>query len=126
MSSKITKRKFKNVSKSSRAGISFPIQRIKRFLRRGNYAPRIGVGAPLYLAAALEYLVAEILELANECATQNTKHRITPRHILFAIKNDEELDKMLQGTVIARAGVIPHINKVLLPKKTVKNDSESA
>ena len=72
------------------------------------------------MAAALEYLSAEILELATEVAKQNNKTRVIPRHILFAIKNDEELNKMLTGVTISQGGVLPSINAQLLPKKTVK------
>ena len=52
----------KSKSRSSRAGLQFPVGRIHRLLRKGNYAERVGAGAPVYLAAVLEYLSAEILE----------------------------------------------------------------
>ena len=52
----------KQVSRSARAGLQFPVGRVARFLRKGRYAARVGGGAPVYLAAVLEYLSAEILE----------------------------------------------------------------
>ena len=57
----------------------------------------MGAGAPVYLAAVLEYLCAEILELAGNAARDNKKSRIVPRHITLAVKNDEELNKLLGG-----------------------------
>lgn len=111
----------KSKSRSSRAGLLFPVGRIHKILKKGNYAPRIGAGAPIYLAAALEYLSAEILELAADAAKENKKSRVVPRHILFAIKNDEELNRMLRGVTISQAGVLPAIHSQLLPKKTVKS-----
>ncbi|XP_049629694.1 histone H2A.J-like [Suncus etruscus] len=104
-------------SRSSRAGLQFPVGRLHLLLRKGNYVDRIGAGAPVYLAAVLEYLTAEILELAGN-ASRDKKTRINPRHLQLAIRNDEELNKLLGGVTIAQGGVLPNIQAVLLPKKT--------
>ena len=107
-------------SRSVKAGLQFPVGRVHRFLRKGNYAQRIGAGAPVYLAAVLEYLTAEILELAGNAARDNKKTRIIPRHLQLAIRNDEELNKLLGSVTIASGGVLPNIHAVLLPSKSKK------
>ncbi|XP_019615080.1 PREDICTED: late histone H2A.2.2-like [Branchiostoma belcheri] len=104
-------------SRSARAGLQFPVGRVHRFLRKGRYAERIGAGAPVYLAAVLEYLTAEVLELAGNAARDNKKTRIIPRHLQLAVRNDEELNSLLSGVTIAQGGVLPNINNALLPKK---------
>ena len=114
---KVAQKKIKK-TRSMRAGLQFPVGRIHRKLKKGNYAERVGSGAPVYLAAVLEYLSAEVLELAGNAARDNKKSRIIPRHLLLAIKNDEELNKLLGGVTIASGGVLPNIQSVLLPKKS--------
>jgi len=109
--------KKKSTSRSSKAGLQFPVGRIARFLKAGKYAERVGAGAPVYLAAVLEYLAAEVLELAGNAARDNKKTRIVPRHIQLAVRNDEELSKLLGTVTIANGGVMPNIHNILLPKK---------
>lgn len=50
----------KAIPKSVKAGLQFPVGRIARFLKKGRYAQRVGIGAPIYMAAVLEYLAAEV------------------------------------------------------------------
>ncbi|GMG99732.1 hypothetical protein Nepgr_001572 [Nepenthes gracilis] len=116
----------KAIQKSARAGLQFPVGRIARYLKKGRYAQRTGTGAPIYLAAVLEYLAAEVLELAGNAARDNKKTRINPRHVLLAVRNDEELGKLLQGVTIPSGGVLPNINAVLLPKKTADADKKDS
>ena len=85
-------------------------------MKKGKYASRVGAGAPVYLASVLEYLTAEILELAGNAARDNKKSRIVPRHIQLAVRNDEELNKLFGGVTIAQGGVLPNIHAVLVPK----------
>ena len=95
-------------------------------MREGRYAERIGAGAPVYMAAVLEYLAAEILELAGNASRDNKKSRIIPRHIQLAVRNDEELNKLLSDVTIANGGVLPNIHSQLLPKKTKEGKGSSA
>ena len=115
----------KSTTKSVKAGLQFPVGRIGRYLKKGKYATRLGAGAPVYLCAVLEYLCAEILELAGNAARDNKKTRIVPRHIQLAVRNDEELNKLLGSVTIASGGVLPNIHAVLLPKKSGKSKASA-
>eukprot|EP00598_Pedospumella_elongata_P004609 CAMPEP_0184970038 /NCGR_PEP_ID=MMETSP1098-20130426/2613_1 /TAXON_ID=89044 /ORGANISM="Spumella elongata, Strain CCAP 955/1" /LENGTH=156 /DNA_ID=CAMNT_0027491897 /DNA_START=11 /DNA_END=481 /DNA_ORIENTATION=- len=112
------KNRSKGISKSKRAGLQFPVARVGRYLRRAKISPRVGTGAMVYTAAILEYLTAEVLELAGNAAKDNKKSRIIPRHIQLAVRNDEELNKLFSNVTIAQGGVLPNIHAVLLPKKS--------
>ena len=107
----------KSQNRSAKAGLQFPVGRIGRYLKTGKYAERVGAGAPVYLAAVLEYLAAEVLELAGNAAKENKKTRIIPRHIQLAVRNDEELNKLMSNTTIASGGVLPSIHPSLIPSK---------
>ncbi|KAM9364361.1 core histone macro-H2A.2 isoform 2-T2 [Pholidichthys leucotaenia] len=129
MSARGGKKKATKLSRSSRAGVIFPVGRMMRYLRTGKPKYRIGMGAPVYMAAVIEYLAAEILELAGNAARDNKKGRITPRHIKLAVANDEELNQLLRGVTISNGGVLPRIHPELLSKKRtgrVKVDSQAS
>ncbi|GAM22405.1 hypothetical protein SAMD00019534_055800, partial [Acytostelium subglobosum LB1] len=107
----------KSVSRSGRASIIFPVSRIERLLREGRYTARVESTAPVYLAAVLEYLVIEILELAFNTCEQGGKTRITPQHINHAVGNDAELNTVFSKVIIAQGGVIPSTTHFPTSKK---------
>ena len=116
----------KTQSRSSRAGITFPVGRMARYMRDMKVADRIGAGAPVYLAAVIEYLTAEILELAGNVAQEGKKNRVIPRHIQLAVRNDEELNALLGNVTIASGGVMPFVHSELLPEKKEGEEEEES
>jgi len=107
-------------SVAEQAGLSFPVQRFARALRKGAYCKRLALGASIYVTAVVEYITAEILELAGNAAKDHRKLRILPRHIQLAIRNDEELNRYMANVTIAGGGVLPNVHSVLLPRADEK------
>ena len=68
--------------------------------------------------AVVEYMMAELVELAGNCAKASNKKRIIPRHINLAVSMDDELNALLKGAgvIMPQSGVVPGIHRCLLKK----------
>ncbi|CAD7930938.1 unnamed protein product [Amoebophrya sp. A25] len=94
-------------NRSKRAGIIFPVVKVHRELK--GMIPnknRVNQQCSVYLAAVMEYVMAELLEIAGNTAKNNKKKRINPRHLMLSIKQDDELNTLIRAT-IAGGGVLP-------------------
>ena len=97
--SKNSKMRRCNISQSARAGLQFPVARVAKAMNVGKYASRIGGKAPVALTAVMEYLMAEVLELSGNAASDAKKRRIAPNAIVCAIQKDDELKQMISVVV---------------------------
>lgn len=78
-----------------------------RNLRKGRYANIITHCSSVYLTSVLEYLCAEVIELSGYEANKAKRKRLLPRHVLLAIKSDQELKKLCKNVIFAEGGVFP-------------------
>ena len=108
---------------AAKSGLQFPPARCGKFFK--VYKKRLGETVGVYTAAVLEYLAAEVLELAGNAARDNKKQQISPRHLTLAVRNDEELNKLFSGGIIHDGGNIPHIHANLLPRNNAKEGDKN-
>lgn len=100
--------------------LQFPVGRIHTQLKKCvGRKTRVGSKSAVYLAAVLEYLTAEILELAGNACKDFKLRRITPRHVYLAIRGDDELEKLCRDSIIPQSGIIPCIHSALIPKSSI-------
>ena len=106
-------------ARAKRAGLQLSVSRVEHAMMKHSSLCRKAELSAVYLAAVLEYLTAEVLELAGNSARDRKRSRVASRDILRAVRNDEELNK-LYAYVVLPGGVVPHIHHQLLPKKKGK------
>ena len=117
--------------KQNKAGIIFSPSLVEKFLRQFGYLKiMISNTAPVYLAAVLEYITFEILDLSNSYCKDNKRVRINIRDVEMAIRTDVELDNLCSNLNInlLGGGVIPFIHSSLLKKnikKTLKHGKDT-
>lgn len=110
----------KGERKERKCGLAFPVGRIEGMMRK-NIKGRITETAPIGMAAVLEYLSAEILELAGNAARDFKRARVNRRCIMLALMNDQEFVDLIEGNKMTiPGGVIPNIRPELLPTKKAK------
>ena len=110
----------KAISGNVKAGTIFPVGRCNTLIRQGRYSDRVGKSAGAFMAAVLEYITAEMLELAGNVCDEGGKKRITPKHINLGVRHDEELAKLMTLTTISQGGMVSNIHESLLPAKKGK------
>ena len=85
------------ISKSQKAGLTFPVSRFNRYLKTTSGIKRVGGGAPVYLAAVLEYIAAELMEVAGNSTKKSKRKTISPDDISCSIRQDTDLNKLFSG-----------------------------
>jgi histone H2A len=105
-------------TKSAKAGLVFPVSRVNRHLRDAKNMKRVGAGAPVYLAAILEYIAAEVLEISGNATAKDNRKRITHQDVMRCIRNDPELHRATLGAVLSTENCIKGVTKaVTIPKE---------
>ncbi|XP_014795543.1 PREDICTED: histone H2A-beta, sperm-like [Calidris pugnax] len=89
-------------SRSSQAGLLFPVSRIDRQLRRGLFARHFSARAPVYLAAVLQWVTHKIVDAAAVVCKKSKQKRISPSHMEAALQRCSGLQQLLRGTVRPR------------------------
>ena len=110
--------KKKSKSRSEKAGLTMPVSKINRHLRDSRRAKRVGAGAPVYMAAVLEYAAAEILELAGK--ELGKRKRIMPADIMKVIRKDEELNKLMGGCSVFSGDRVKGVSDAVTVKKPME------
>ena len=105
-------------SQSSRAGVDFPVGRLGRYMRQTG--DRVGRAAPIHMAAVMDYMCAEILDLAIVVCKDHKRKRIIPRHIELGIRNDVDMSRLYLNQTFFNGGMTPHIDSRLLPVRKQK------
>jgi histone H3/H4 len=109
--------------RETRAGLQFSVSLAEKYIRGfGQIKYNIGAGAPVYLAAVLEYFTGDLMELAGGACKEAKRHNITVRHLFLAVNGDPELGSLLSdlNVRILGGGVMPNINDALLAPKNKK------
>ena len=109
------KAKEKRKSRSERSGLVFPVGRIHRLLKKRNCAARVSVDAAVYIAASLEYLTAELVELSGALTHKRHRKRINPRAIADAVREDAELGKIVGNSIPREQSVAAPVSRTPPP-----------
>eukprot|EP00768_Dysnectes_brevis_P002016 gnl/Dysnectes_brevis/1613_a1828_1881.p1 GENE.gnl/Dysnectes_brevis/1613_a1828_1881~~gnl/Dysnectes_brevis/1613_a1828_1881.p1 ORF type:complete len:270 (+),score=54.48 gnl/Dysnectes_brevis/1613_a1828_1881:52-810(+) len=97
-------------SETCEAGLTFPhimIHKLAAFIDVPQLISRTEVDWAVGIAAVMEYISAEILELSGNAAIDHKKKRITSKHLWKGIINDDELKSMFFDILMVNSGLVP-------------------
>uniref|UniRef100_K4BYK0 Histone H2A n=1 Tax=Solanum lycopersicum TaxID=4081 RepID=K4BYK0_SOLLC len=105
------KRRFRR----NKAGLKFPVFRIARFLKVGKYDKGVGAGAPVFSLLCLSTLQLRFLNWLE--LQRGMKKRLVSLQGIFnwLLGLLRKLYKFLRDVTILNGGIIPKIQKNLLP-----------
>ena len=104
-----------------RFGVIFSSTAMHAYLKKNHRGTRVSLCAGAALAALLDLIAKEILELSGNAARDHGRKTITPHHIQLAIGYDDDLSAIMANVRLTRAGVMPHIHPSLLPSEFRKS-----
>ena len=114
----------KSSSKSQKAGLTFPVARINRFMKGNSGTKRIGGSAPVYMTAVIEYVTAELMELAGNNTKKAGRKTVAPDDLTTALRGDADLAKVFAGHGIFVGDRINKISETI--KYTAAKSKRSA
>jgi len=116
--------KTKSISQSSRAGVIFPVARIRSKLKKNAYGPttRVSASSAVYMAAVMEYLSREVIIFSVEQMKEDNKKRLLPKHITSAINTDPDFPRLLYDVDIPHSRWFEPITETLIYDMT-KNEN---
>jgi hypothetical protein len=101
-------------SKSARAKTAFPVDKLKKRLRKATPSQvTVTTEAAVCLAAALDYAVTELVDVTSKAADLKKQRVMAPRHIKLGVPQDESLYEMFKNVTIPQGGVVPHFHPEL-------------
>lgn len=86
--------------KSFKAGLIFPVGRIARYLKEGQYSKKITDKCVIYFTAILEFIISQVINSSVKVTKKNNKRVIKPKYIQIAISNDVDLSVLLNNIMI--------------------------
>jgi histone H4 len=124
-STRFTSRQRKGVSSAFAAGLQNSPVTVALIASRMTMDFPITEEAAVYLAAVMEYITAEVLELSGNASRDCGSELISCRNIMKAICCDEELNSMFKSCVIREGGVLPDIHSVICTRMWSDQTSDS-
>ena len=90
-------KKKKSISKSEKSGLTFPVARLNKYMKKYSNMKRVGGSAPVFMTAVAEYITAEIMEQAGNITSAAGRKTVSADDLSKAMRSDKELAKLFTG-----------------------------